>query len=85
VAEQNRIGKSTLAKQMQLVFTRSEIYRPEVLRGDFAVNGHCEGGNDEWAFSCLPHREKNLPRPTSNARAQWSEFGVGRWALSVGR
>jgi hypothetical protein len=53
---------------MQLVFTRSEIYRPELLRRDFAVGGHGEGGDYEWAFSCLPHHQENGQRPTSNAQ-----------------
>src|SRR5207302_5671904 len=33
---------------MQLVFTRSEIYRPEVFRRDLAIGGDRESGNDEW-------------------------------------
>jgi hypothetical protein len=68
VAEQNCIGLSALAKQMQLVFARSEIHRPELLRRDLAVGGHGEGGDYEWAFSCLPHNQENVQRPTSNTQ-----------------
>jgi hypothetical protein len=36
---------------MQLVFTRSEIYRPEILRRDLSVSGHGKSCNDEWAIA----------------------------------
>jgi hypothetical protein len=36
---------------MQLVFTGSEIHRPEVFRRDFAIGCDRESGNDEWAFA----------------------------------
>src|SRR3954467_5266129 len=51
VAEQNRICQSALPKEMQLVFTRSKIYRSEVLRGDLAVGRHRKSSNDEWAIA----------------------------------
>jgi hypothetical protein len=66
VAEQNRIRQGALAKQVQLVFRRSEIYRPEILRRDFAVGCHCESGNDEWAAAT--HEKENAQRSTSNVQ-----------------
>ena len=49
VTEQDRIRERALPKQMQLVFARSEIDRPEIPGGDFAINRHGKRGADEWA------------------------------------
>jgi hypothetical protein len=51
MAEKNRIRQSALAKQMQLVFTRGEIYRTKILCRDFAVGGHRKSGNDKRAVA----------------------------------
>src|SRR5437763_9276777 len=51
MTEQNRVRQSALAKQMQLVLTRSEIYRPEIFRRDLAIGGDCKSGDHEWAVS----------------------------------
>src|SRR6266542_3053054 len=51
VPNQNRISQSALAKQMQLVFTGSEINRREAPRRDLAIGSHGEGGKDEWALT----------------------------------
>ncbi len=47
VPDQHGIGQSALAKQVQLVFARGEVDRREILRGDFAVHRHREGGRDK--------------------------------------
>jgi hypothetical protein len=54
---------------MQLVFTRSEIHRPEVFRRDFAIGCDREGDNNEWAFAVLfaDGRDAALRRPDAPA------------------
>jgi hypothetical protein len=59
VPKQNRIRQSALAKQMQLVFARSEINRRQVFCGHFAIGSHGKSGDDKWAFAASPHREEN--------------------------
>jgi hypothetical protein len=53
---------------MQLVFTRSEIYGPEILRRDLAVSGHGEGGIDKWALAVATHEKENAQRSTPNVQ-----------------
>jgi hypothetical protein len=64
VAEQNGIRQSALPKQMQLVFARCEIYRPEILRRDFTVSSHGKCGIDKRA---VPAHEKKTPNALATA------------------
>jgi len=55
VPNQDRIGQSALAEQVQLVFARGEIDRRKISRRNFAIHRHCEGGRDEGARVFLFH------------------------------
>src|SRR5437016_12756929 len=48
VPDQNRVGQRALAKQMQLVFARSEIDRREIAGGNFSINRHGKGRAHKW-------------------------------------
>ena len=47
MADQDGIREGALSKQVQLIFARSEIDRPEIPGGYFAVHGHGKRGADE--------------------------------------
>jgi hypothetical protein len=55
MADQDRISECTLVKQVQLIFARGEIDRPEIPGGDFAVHRHGKCGADEWAGNTRPN------------------------------